>query len=137
MARSLGFEGRLELGRDPGTLRLEGLRVLALALLLDPDEFEDLPLERGSHGIGGLKSLGGLSDQLLEPFSILVVGLPRLVQRPAKLADLRALRLAFLAKILLAAAQLVAKCATPLSDSRLDATSRSSSPCFVESSSSL
>ena len=109
VARLLGFEGRLELGRDPGTLRLEGLRVLALALLLDPDEFEDLPLERRSHGIGGLKSLGGLSDQLLEPLSILVVGLPRLVQRPAKLADLRALRLAFLAKLLLAAAQLVAK----------------------------
>ena len=80
-----------------------------LALLLDPDEFDDLPLERRSHGIGGLKSLGGLSDQLLEPFSILVVGLPRLVQRPAKLVDLRALRLAFLAKLLLAAAQLVAK----------------------------
>ena len=108
MARSLGVEGRLELGRDPGTLCLEGLRVLAPALLLDPDEFDDLPLERRSHGIGGIKSVVGLSDQLLEPFSILVVGLPGLVQRPAKLVDLRALRLAFRAKLLLAA-QLVAK----------------------------
>ena len=64
--------------------------MIVLRLLVDLEELADPPPERQSLGVGGLKSLGCLTDQLVEPLSILVMGLPGLVLQSAKLVDLRA-----------------------------------------------